>query len=175
MKHIFSSAGQVSFGKTALAKTGISLIFYLFNMSSFVMLELFEKTELPSFCGWIFTMFIYGAVFMLTFKPIYDRTGKRLRHTFAVQSGGIFTVLHIIYYFILSPAAYEVYRSIKESFVIPNFSVEQISSARELYNNFDDLSPISMLMFYSAVFLPLLVSFAVSSTRILDSEKNNSN
>ena len=77
MKHIFSSAGQVSLGKTALAKTGISLMFYLFNMSSFFILELFEKTKLPSFCGWIFTIVIYGAVFMLTFKPIYDRTGKR--------------------------------------------------------------------------------------------------
>lgn len=157
-----SSVRQKILNRPALLKAVISLMFFLLNVNA-----LFIYIAFGSF---ILTLFIYSAIFIGSFKPIYEHTGKNTLKVLYFQFGGIFTVIYALFSAVLLPIAYNVYQSVKESFVIPNFSVEQIRSARNLYNNFKEFTNINVITFMFIGGL-LLVSFAVSSTRILNCEK----
>lgn len=154
-----------------LTRAGISLIFYIFNVSAFLIAIIIELLiyRLPgssfAFLALPLTLITYFVVFFLTFKPIYENTGERTWRTVFIQSGGIFTVLHIAF-FILKTIAYAVYQNVKESYVIPNFTVEQIDRGRKLYNNISELMRIQNLGYLFLVLLPLIISAFVSWIRL---------
>lgn len=111
-------------------------------------------------------------VFLTTFKSVYKATGERFRRVVFIQSGGIFTILHIVF-LILKTIAYAIYKSVKESYVIPNFTVEQIESGRDFYNNISEITRIFSLIYLVYVPISLVVAAVISWIRSNKNQQEN--
>lgn len=113
----------------------------------------------------------------LTYKSIYERCGSlhpKIRTMF-VQSGGIFAAIPPIVLLALF-TLYSVYKKIKESYVIPNFTVEQICAARNAYNNIDAFTFIIFLIHLFTVPAALVISELVRFIkRKIDNAHNSRN
>ena len=163
--------------KERLKRAGISLAYYVFDMNAFLIAFIIEMVmyRLPgsvytlAFLSVPLTLIVCFVVFFLTFKPIYENMGENTWRTLFIQGGGIFTVLHIAF-LILETIAYVVYKLVKESYVIPNFTVEQIERGRELYNNISEIMGTAFLAYLFIVPLPLILSLAISSHRAFYTE-----
>lgn len=103
-------------------------------------------------------------VMMVTFDSVYEKSGESFLLTVFTQGGGVFTVLHIAAAMFVG-AAYKIYKAVKESYVIPNFTEQQICDARELYH-LVGVTLIFMLGSY-VVFavLPLIITSIISYVR----------
>lgn len=160
-------------GSGRLTRLGISLAYYVFDMGAILIYFLFYGLILSLDLTGIFedflliplTWIVYFVLFFLTFKPIYENTGERTLRTAFIHGGGIFTVLHIVF-FILRAIAYTIYKSVKESYVIPNFTSEQIERGREFYNDISVLMFALIWGYLTLVFLPLIISAFVSWIRL---------
>lgn len=144
----------------------LQLVFVLFDTLGifYVSYETMYKIE-PYVC--------YGlmlAVFLLSFPVVYKASQKRFLKTVFIQGGGIFTVL-------LAAApipilvSYNIYKAVKESFVIPNFTEQQICAAREL---FDKGSWLLVEMAYGYLLytiLTLIISSVISLVILLIRKK----
>lgn len=155
-----------------LLGVGISLIFYVFNMvapffvADFIEDLIFSLTgDFSNLLTFILTWSIFFIIFMLTFKLVYKITGERTWRTAFIQSGGIFTILHIVF-LILKTIAYAIYKSVKESYVIPNFTVEQIEHGRRIYNGVSEFTAIPFFIYLLIVPLPLIIAAVVSWIRL---------
>lgn len=165
--------------KEMLKRTGISLIFYILNMNALWAALIIDSFfyMLPggmyalSILSFPLTIIAYFTVFFLTFGLIYKNTGERSGRTLFIQGGGIFTVLHIAF-LILMGIAYAVYKNVKESYVIPNFTVEQIERGRGIYYNISEIAGTPVLAYLLIVLLPLIVSFAIASNRFFYTDKH---
>ena len=154
-----------------LTRIGISLIFYVFNMVAPFFVGVFIEDIIFSLIRdyfnlltFILTWSIFFIIFRLTFKLVYENTGERILRTAFIQGGGIFIILHIAF-FILKSIAYAVYKAVKESYVIPNFTVEQIEQGRNFYNGISEFTAIPFLYYLLIVLLPLIISAFVSWIR----------
>ena len=160
-------------GSGRLTRLGISLAYYVFDMGAILVYFLFYGLILSLDLTGIFEDFLlipltwiaYFVLFFLTFKPICENTGKRTLRTAFIQSGGIFTVLHIVF-FILKAISYMIYKSVKESYVIPNFTVEQIERGREFYHDISVLMLVPIWGYLTLVLLPLIIAAFVSWIRL---------
>lgn len=117
--------------------------------------------------------FCYGlmlAVFLLTFPAVYKASQKRFLKTVFIQGGGIFTVL-------LAAApipilvSYNIYKAVKESFVIPNFTEQQICAARELFDKGSWLLADMTYGYLSYTILTLIISSVISLVILLIRKK----
>lgn len=149
--------------KAKFLRVGVSLIFYIFGMNAYLWVagiieDLIFKltgdffTALTVFLTWT----LYILIFLLTFKPIYKKEGERNWRTVFIQSGGIFTVLHIVF-LIMIGIAHDIYKAVKESFVIPNFTVEQIEHGRRIYNDISDTAFTPFAFYVIFVLVPLII------------------
>lgn len=111
-------------------------------------------------------------VFSTTFRSVYNVTEERFKRVVFIQSGGIFTILHIVF-LILKTIAYAIYKSVKESYVIPNFTVEQIESGREFYNNISEITRIFSLIYLVYVPVSLTIAAVVSWIRLNKNQQEN--
>ena len=109
---------------------------------------------------------------LTTFRSVYNVTGERFRRLVFIQSGGIFTILHIVF-LILKTIAYAIYKSVKESYVIPNFTIEQIERGRDFYNNISDITGIFSLMYLVYVPVSLTIAAIVSWIRLNKNQQEN--
>lgn len=157
-----------------LPRLGFSLAYYLFGtvgMSFLILLIVF----LNGVWGIIFgntaifllpvPLVISFVIFFTTFKSVYNVTGECFRRVVFIQSGGIFTILHIVF-LILKTIAYAVYKSIKESYIIPNFTVEQIESGRRFYNDISEITEFMSLAYLLCVPISLVIAAVVSWIRL---------
>lgn len=151
--------------KARLIRAGFSLAFYALNMNAAFIGLIIEAMLFFSPISLFVIFVIYCMIFIFTFNPIYENTGERAWRTAFIQGGGIFTVLHIVF-LILKAIAYAVYKNVKESYVIPNFTVEQIKRGRELYKNISELVRIQTLGYLLIVLLPFIISIVISSNRV---------
>ncbi|MBD5138034.1 MAG: hypothetical protein HDT24_01800 [Ruminococcus sp.] len=170
--------------KERLKRAGISLAFYIFDMIAygffmgffaFLFIKVFKSEALFSLpISLLLTVIMIFVIFLLTFKPVYKHTGERIGRTMFIQGGGIFIILHVAF-LILKTIAYIIYKAVKESFVIPNFTVEQIERGREFYHDISTLAWATLFLYAISVILPLIIAMAVSSHRLdnIDIAKEN--
>lgn len=164
-------------GSGRLTRLGISLAYYIFDMNAVLIALIIEMVmyRLPgsvynlAFLSVPLTLIVCFAVFFLTFKPIYENMGENTWRTLFIQGGGIFTVLHVAF-LILKTIAYVVYKLVKEIYVIPNFTVEQIERGREFYNDISSITDTAFFTYLFIVPLLLILSFAISSHRAFYTE-----
>lgn len=108
--------------------------------------------------------FIVFFVLLLTFNNVYEHFGKSFLLTVFTQGGGIFTVLHIAAAIFIG-MAYKIYKAVKESYVIPNFTEQQICDARELYHRVCDLLIFMLGSYVVFAVLPLIIASVISYVR----------
>lgn len=108
--------------------------------------------------------FIVFFVLLLTFNSVYEESGESFLLTVFTQGGGVFTVLHIATA-ILVGVAYKIYRAVKESYVILNFTEQQICDARELYHRVCDLLIFMLGSYVVFAVLPLIIASVISYVR----------
>ncbi len=97
-------------------------------------------------------------IFKSTFEDVYEDVGmEKFGRTVFIQGGGIFPVLQAVF-LILKAIAYHIYLNVKESYVIPNFSVAQIERAREFYNTVSDIAGIGFILYLIVIPVPLIIA-----------------
>lgn len=53
--------------------------------------------------------------------------------------------------------AHDIYKAVKESFVIPNFTVAQIEHGRRIYNDISDIAFTSFAFYVIFLLVPLII------------------
>ncbi len=105
-------------------------------------------------------------MFKKTFEDIFVHEGmKKVGRTVFIQGGGIFPVMHAVF-LILKAIAYHIYLNVKESYVIPNFSIAQIERAREVYNTVSSVVGGGFILYLIFIPVPLIIAGAISRERI---------
>lgn len=159
-----------------LSRLGFSLGYYLFctvgmslvSLISVFLVGLFGMMKSRSAAAVIFfpiPWVVTFVVFLTTFRSVYNFTGERFRRVVFIQSGGIFTILHIVF-LILKTIAYAIYKSVKESYVIPHFTVEQIESGRRIYNDISEITRAFSLVYLVYVPVSLTIAAVISWIRL---------